>query len=60
MAKITFELVAASSRHTFNELVNERFNRGYKFVANMPIIVTPDVGPVGMQYSVAMLLEEAE
>lgn len=58
--KVTFELVAATSVGTFNQLVTEHLASGWKFVANMPMMVTPheDITGHGFQYSMPMILEE--
>ncbi len=56
--KVTFKLVAAKDVNTFNDLVNQHFADGWKFVANMPVVVTPSAE--GPQFSLAMLLEEQE
>lgn len=58
--KVTFKLVAATNINAFNELVTQHFADGWKFVANMPVTVTPheDISGNGFQYSLAMLLEE--
>jgi len=58
MMKLTFELVAANDINTFNELVNAMLTKGYRFMANMPVSIVNDVSNPGMQYSIAMLLEE--
>ena len=54
--KNTFQLLVDSDINIFNERVNRNLTEGWKFMAGMSVIVTET--KAGIQYSVAMLLEE--
>lgn len=60
MIKFTFELITATDKTTFDELVNDRLARNYRFLTGQPLIVTRHKTFKGWsyKYSVPMMLEE--
>lgn len=56
---LTFDLVTATTAKSFNKRVNQRLAEGWKFMSNMPVVVTRRIGR-GRHYSIPMLLEEQD